>query len=1531
MAFVNEFEDEATLDFDSIPDPASLETVPPKAANDIASYTIMANGMEKGSLAAQQQITNELVNKGRSTAVSDTVNSLTQEMAVVNSEVEKSILLNKEMEPGAKAAVLAEMKRGEVFQLKDIDAEAGFASTVDRQPLTQKEQQAQQNTLDDLDNIILSNRKSQELIAETLSQVSDNVDFTTMSTVADAGGLFIPLTTGDLWQSVVSDVFPDTAASAYSAVLAGEGLKLLKDELRKAEGQDKINLVEKIRTSIVDNAGLTDGNDLLALISLVEVFSNELGFAEIEDFDFDRLLENITGVMDATIVGGIAWRTLRATKLMGVGKTISLLERTNPKTASAIHTSNVTQDSPAIAQAIGLTPEESYLKTLPWYDDAIKTAMPDSVRSNIERVAQQGDDIVKDVTFGINYTEEEKIVAQSRLQAIIGEETGGGYRQSMSSFVPDTEGVAVKATVGMSDELPFNTLADAKDAAKVGFADDAPRLLWENPKTGLIEDVPKVIQDVTPGKFYYQTEQRYNYNASMFRNIDDFTFGGDAFHHSSLVPNKLRDISSKFNTLLRRTIIRAGDFNKGIDSRLLELGDSFVKLPDKSKLKVTSWVDEGSRDGRVFDYDTLIGKGASQKEIDAYYAQRILYDTEHALNNIRVRNKLSSQGMKYAFNTSSDWKGFGRPIDNPGRAVEVFNPSTNNLVTMHIDELEDLYKQGDTLVELNFSERVGKRQTNLALIRKGENSRVGALPHTVLNYRTGYVPRIYKDNYFIIEEIPSIVNGSNKMIPRTLYTAPTKKNADDLIARLAQEDPDRKYRRVFDADMPIEQRSAAEMSLLDQQGGLITGKRGSHLMKAGGEEAAVLDPVESLVKSVAVTAKKVSHEDAVESLKLRMLNEYADVLPKADNGLPFLPDDLSQITGDTKRVTEAREVLSSIKVLQAAKNPTADAWRGFVVRVAEHLSDSGHQRASVALLERGLKKDPLQATRGASFTALLALNPARQLILQTNQMTFLFGVTGVSPVRLAPDITALHSGFIATRGGKEWANWKKAGAKMMGLKPDDYELLIRHYKKSGIPNSLEAHTFARDGWIEFSQKIAASPTQKALKYGGNALKGPIRFSREIGFDAGELNNLAGSYASAFRRWIKNNPGKDWRNPTALDQVAVDARELALNMTRSGEFFYQEGFLSLMTQFHSFQHKALLAVLPKKLGGSQVLTRAEKARVAVAQLAMYGLDGLGLATLYNHGRDSLGFSVPEAAEPFLDGFIYDFLFNKMIQEITGDDTDIKVTSSIAPGSGILDSTGSIVSNLINMNLPEVFFGASGSVASRINNSFRNVSYILDRPDLNNEETLRASLKELGSITSGYNNYLKAQAALRLGHAVNSVGDPILQQTATESIMQTFGFQSGELDAFYQTSKALYGGWSGKDRDDSLKEIAKEYYARQNRAIAYLLDNAPETLDDTFYRRLDEAVQTEAVILAMLPEQDAERVIQHFRNIINTNLGEGKDELVDRIVRWSLNNKPVDDVTYMMNKMDNELRRNGVITQEEYDDTVRFMKHMIGETE
>jgi len=683
------------------------------------------------------------------------------------------------------------------------------------------------------------------------------------------------------------------------------------------------------------------------------------------------------------------------------------------------------------------------------------------------------------------------------------------------------------------------------------------------------------------------------------------------------------------------------------------------------------------------------------------------------------------------------------------------------------------------------------------------------------------------------------------------------------------------------------------------------------------------------VKSVKITARKVSHEDAVDSLKVRMLNEYKDVLPKNDQGRTFLPDNLKEITERGPRGTEAREILSAIQILQGAKNPTADAWRGLVVRFAEHLSEKGFETASVNALKAGLKKDPFQAVRGVTFNALLGLNPARQFILQSNQATFLFGATGVNPLRLAPDVAALHSGFIATRGTREWSNWVKAGAKMMGLSVEDYTLLINSYRKSGIPQSLDAQTFARDGWVEFSRRIAASPTQKALKYAGNALKAPVKFSREIGFDAGELNNLAASYASAWRRWRANNPGKDWRTPTVLDTIAVDARELSLNMTKSGEFFYQEGYLSLATQFQSFQHKALLAVLPKRLGGSQVLNRAEKARVAVAQLFMYGLDGLGLSAAYKHARDTLGFDIPEEAEPFLSGLVYDYAFNKVIQDITGDDTSLNVTSAISPGSGILDSTGSIVVNLLNMNLPELAGGASFSLAGRIFNAAENVSFILDRPNLDNRETLTAVLSELGSITSGYNNYLKAQASIQLGYAVNSTGDPILQQTYTEGVFQALGIKSEELDAFYKTSTALYGGWSSKDRDNSLKEIAKTYYDKQNRAIAFLLDDAPSTLDEVFYRRISEAVKTEAQILATLPVNDAERVIFHFREVINQNLKLGKDELVDRITRWSISNKDTDEVEFLINKMDNELRKSGVISQEQFDDTVSYMRYMIGE--
>jgi hypothetical protein len=1332
---------------------------------------------------------------------------------------------------------------------------------------------------------------------------------------------------------VLSENWPEEADVGYDHVLAGESLKFIKDKLMSLPPAERLQKTEDVLRSIKENAGVTDSNDLLALAAITQTFSVELGLSDPDDFDWDRLIENVVGIADATVIASLAGKLLKAAKLATMGKTMGLIERTNPQRASALHLANIEEQGVALSDAVGLSPVESYLRIMPGSKADFGTIPPDSVIKNLEIIRKSGEELIQDTTFGINFTEAEKVAGQQQIVKVLGEETGGGVRLSRSTFTPDTEGVSADVVVGLSDELPFKTIADAKDAAMVAFGKDTkPTLLWEDPKTGLLQDVPTWVDDVTLGDFYYKTQARYDYNAAMFNDMDNLTFGGEAFHHSSFLPNSLRDINAKFGSLLRRTIIRAEDFGKGIEGRLLEMAAPFSHLSDSSKVRVSKWMDEGSRDERVLSYYDLVGKGASSDEIEAYYAQRILFDTEWSLNNIRMRSHLGSQGHKHVYNTQSGWEAFGKPISRPTGRTQAFNPTTNQIETLSEADLIKLYQEGDTLVSLATTERVGKTATNVAIMKNTENTKVAALPRDVLAYRQGYVTRIYEDNYFVLRHDELTVNG--KATPKTsaVYSAPTKADAQRLAAKLSKENPEAKYSAALDRGLQ-DRGVSAELSFLNNTGGLITGKRGDHLKALDDTKAIISDPVESMVRSIKITSRKVSHDDAVTTLKQRMVNEYKDVLPVKD-GRTYLPDDLKEITSGVasdKRVTEAREILNSIKSLEGAKNPTADWWRGAVTKTSEFLSDAGWEKTSKVVLDNGLKKDPFQFARGITFNTLLGLNPARQLILQSNQATFLFGATGVNPLRLAPDSAALLQGLAFQRTPALWKSWKSKGAKMMGVKPDEYEMIVNHYRKSGIPFAIDSHTFGRDGLVQWSQKVATTPSAKALKFAGNALKAPIKFSRQIGFDMGELNNLTASYAAAFRRWQKLNPKKDWRTTTSMDEIGVQARELALNMTKSGEFFYQEGWLSLATQFHSFQHKALLAVLPKKLGGSQILSRAEKVKVLAAQMTMYGLDGVGLTAAYDKARDSFGWEIPEEAEPFLNGIVYDYAFNKVLQDLGGDDSSLSVTKSIAPGSGNVDHITDLVVNAMNMSSFELFLGATQSVVNRGLDVFSNVGFILKRDGLETPEKVKAALKEFSTLSSGMNNYWKAQAAIQLGHAVNKVGDPVLTQTYNESFANIFGITSDELDAYYKTSTALYGKPGSKQREDALKDIAKEYYAKQNRAIGYLLDDAPATLDDVFYRRIEEAVATEAMILDALPEQDAERVLMHFRSLVNSNLKLGKDELTERITQWSLRNKSVDETTYLMNVMESQLLGNGVISQKEFDDTKSYIEYMIGKEE
>ena len=226
--------------------------------------------------------------------------------------------------------------------------------------------------------------------------------------------------------------------------------------------------------------------------------------------------------------------------------------------------------------------------------------------------------------------------------------------------------------------------------------------------------------------------------------------------------------------------------------------------------------------------------------------------------------------------------------------------------------------------------------------------------------------------------------------------------------------------------------------------------------------------------------------------------------------------------------------------------------------------------------------DPFRWARSVAFNVFIVFRPVRQLALQSAQISYL---TALDPLyitsgRIFKDSLALRRGVkkLTTAGyadGWNDSHW----AKSMGVSRKEYKRVVEEFHRSGLLQTVDVHAFNPSANRARNVRLKDTKLSKAYyKFRGWTSQGKQAFQQ--GFDIGESNNLTFTYMIALRRGLKDSGLKSLTqlSRAQFDEIAQDASNLALAMTRPNKFGYQSGAMRMVTQFLSFSHKAALGML-----------------------------------------------------------------------------------------------------------------------------------------------------------------------------------------------------------------------------------------------------------------------------------------------------------------------------------------------------------------
>ena len=1464
--------------------------VPDKAANQEAFYVTSLNNSEDPVVDFVN--TRENLKALGEDAVSIKVRArLARDLNLIEDKV--MLEQSAQVTGNQRANIISDFVRRRTIPA-DVDLQREYMTEAGVNATSKKEilNEVQTNAMEEHE-LILSTRDD---IKGQIKDVVNTLSLSTTQSVADFLGSVAPFNMSSTYKALLDGLQKrgnlKEGSPSGALVLTGEALEIVKDELRKAEPAEKKALAADILTIIKDNSGLLSNNDMIKFYIINEVFQEVQDPTAVDNFDWDRLIENTTGILDIVMLGQLIKGTGRVIGAIGRDAPAAAAISADPANAAKILAASIKSEE--LAKAVGTTPTEIlshavYPKPLNYGD--IRQA-PSNVVDEIKVIEQQVKDVVDLAEpLSINLTTVERTTASNNWLQDLNLNSRSHLYTNLSEVGIEGEKIIAKAVYGLDEThgFPNGFMANERAIELMGSLGK-----WDILKRrgdGFV----KTKNLSGKGEFFIKAQHE-----RFFRPEDALVFDPTDIYIGGSKAKFLGDPSSIFAKWYSNAGAVSHDLGKAVEHGLYKIIDKpFIRLGDESKLKIINMLDEGSKRNTRINYRELLAREFSEDEINGVNSMYGLSDALYFLNNRRYLEALDSKGMKKI--VGANWEGIGKPIKEDLSIAHVFDPATNEVRSITPAEISKLYSEGDTLVKLAGREGGKEVKATVAISKKSDKTAIEGLPEQILNYRPGYIARYYKDEVFIDEISNIVVDGIKTENKRTILAMGNRIQATKIADKMnSTADSGVSYVARVDRKITAEERTQAMMDIDNAWGRLFFSKRGEQLRGLEGL-ATVDDPIDAIVRNIGTTSRSVSHEGFIQTSKQRYVNTYGDL--SSNKGL--YPKDSSQIVGsgalkDKKRIGEAIAVHDYIGLMEGAQPVSATMWKGFVNNLADTLENGvgGFRDASATKL-RNTQRDPMQLARGATFNMFLAANPLRQAILQSSQFSFIasleprYVLGAVKGKGFLSQKLGLDLGMASATRPELATKLNPIGAKLMGVPDKEYLEIVQDFRNSGLPFSIDSHLFVRDAVVELSKKVETSMLGKVSRHLREIPLVALRTAKKVGFDFGEYNNLASTYLLARRRFL-DRTSKTQSSLTRADKlnIGAEARQLALSMTEAGSFGYQKGILSLMTQFYSIQQKAFLAVLPQKLGGNKFFNAQEKLRIGLGQALMFSTAGFGLKEIYENSRDFMGVEPNPLVDKALKGGMADIILNAAITSATGEDTNLVFSNDLAPASGTIKSAGELVLGIFSggTDVAELAFGPSYDAGGRLWRAGKITKDILVAPDLSIPEQLTRAVNSSLSVFSGYNNYLKASAAKNLGFHVNNSGDPVVQATWSESVGQLFGFRSNAVDEYYRLQQKLHSFKGGKDTSgaaDHLKDVAKQYYKRMSAIAAKFASESPQNLDDLQMKRFDEAIRTEAIILSVLDPNDREFVLNEFRKQLSRGVEVKSDRLVNDIVRASLN--------------------------------------------
>lgn len=311
--------------------------------------------------------------------------------------------------------------------------------------------------------------------------------------------------------------------------------------------------------------------------------------------------------------------------------------------------------------------------------------------------------------------------------------------------------------------------------------------------------------------------------------------------------------------------------------------------------------------------------------------------------------------------------------------------------------------------------------------------------------------------------------------------------------------------------------------------------------------------------------------------------------------------------------------------------------------------------------------DPIVSLRGWAFDMKLGMFAMDQLIVQTSQIPNIIAISKYGAEAFA-ELPALR---IALADGRFQTISHLGKVLQKGtsrLSQTEFEDLVEYIRTSGAKK------------IGFN--ISELDAPEGVGYG---VIDSVRKAGRIPFNEGDRLTRLAAYSAAYREWKVANPTLSIRTKEGLASadsfIVARADALTAHMTGVSSAVWQKGILSLGTQFYGYTARIF-----EQIAFGRTLTVLERAKLAGAQLVLYGLTGTGFGWTVDKFMYENDVSLDKDTYTLVKYGLHDYL----ISQITGVDTAF--ADRFAPGAAVVETYRKFVDN----SFAETFFGPVGGI-------------------------------------------------------------------------------------------------------------------------------------------------------------------------------------------------------------------------------------------